>query len=48
MYIGTAHYSTLQFAVFVYPLVYMFCLHYMLQVATLQVLDVLSLAELST
>ena len=48
LYIGTAHYSILQFHVFVYPLVYMFCLHYVLQVATLQALDGPSLAELST
>ena len=34
LYICTAHYSILQFPVFVYPLVYMFCSHYVLQVAT--------------
>ena len=39
LYIVTAHYSILQFLVFFYPLVYMFCLHYVLQVATLQTLD---------
>ena len=48
LYIGTAHYSILQFPVFVYPLVYMFCSHYVLQVATLQALDGPSLVELST
>ena len=48
LYIGTAHYSILQFLVFVYPFVYMFCLHYVLQVVTLQALDGPSLAELST
>ena len=39
LYIGAAHYSILQFRVFVYPLAYMFCLHYVLQVASLQALD---------
>ena len=39
LYIGTAHYSILQFPVFFYSLFYMFCLHYVLQVPTLQVLD---------
>ena len=34
LYICTAHYSILQFPVFVYPVVYMFCSHYVLQVAT--------------
>ena len=48
LYIGTAHYSILQFPVFVYPIVYMFCLHYVLHTATLQALDGPSLAELST
>ena len=47
LYIGTAHYSILQFPVFVYPLVNMFCSHYVLQVATLQALDGPSLVELS-
>ena len=48
LYIGTAFCSILQFPVFVNPLVYMFCLHYVLQVLTLQTLNGLSLAELST
>ena len=48
LYNGTAHYSILKFPLFVYPLAYMFCLHYVLQVATLQTLDGTSLAELST
>ena len=48
LYIGTAHYSILQFSVFVYLLVYMFCLHYVPQVATLQALDGPSLDELFT
>ena len=47
LYIGTAHCSILQFPVFLYLLVYMFCLHYVLQVATLQALDGPSLVELS-
>ena len=48
LYICTAHHSILQFPVFVYPVAYMFCLHYVLQVATLQDLDGPSLVELST
>ena len=47
-YIGTAHYSISKFPLFVYPLVSMFCLHYVLQVATLQASDEPSLAELPT
>ena len=48
LYIDTSHYSILQFPLFVYPLVYMFCLHYVFQVAILQALDGPSLVELST
>ena len=48
LYISAAHYSILQFLVFFCPLFYMFCLHYVLQAATLQALDRPNLAELST
>ena len=48
LYYGTAHYSILQIPVFVYPLVYMFCLQYVRQFATLQASDGPSLVELST
>ena len=44
----TAHNSILEFPVFVYPLAYMFCSHYVRQVETLQALDGPSLVELST
>ena len=48
LYIDTAHYSLLQFPVFVYPLVNIFCSHYVLQVVILQALDGSSLVDLST
>ena len=48
LYINTAHYSILQLPVLAYPLAYMFCFYYVLQVATLLALDEPSLAELST
>ena len=48
LYISAAHYSILQFLVFFCPLFYMFCLHYVLQAATLEALDRPNLAELST
>ena len=47
LYIGTAHYSIIQFSVFVYLHVYMFCLDYVFQIATLQALDGPSFDKLS-